>query len=170
MPTCGEHQKELWTLSSKCATFSFLTSHFSSPGRSAMQRWVRRGVLLLTGFILCAGSGCTGVNWEHNQQAGLRKAVNNRQRALVEFVSGFDADTNRMHSEVFSDPDVVRLMQRFVAIRLDAGMNKRFAEQLGVSQTPAFFVVRPDMTVSGSYQGTMKADQFRLFLIRNSLN
>ena len=115
-------------------------------------------------------SGCTGVNWEHDQQAGLHKAYERSQRAMIEFVSGFDADANRMDSQVFSDPDVVRLMQRFVAIRLDAGANKQFAEQCGITQTPAFVVVRPDMTISGSYQGTMKPDQFRLFLIRNSLN
>lgn len=129
-----------------------------------------RAVAALAFALLGLSSGCTGVNWERDQQAGLRKAVDNRQRAMIAFVSHLDEATGKMDSEVFSDPDVVRLMQRFVAIRLDIASNQSLAEQFGVKQVPAFVVVRPDLTVSGIHQGTMKAEQFRLFLIRNSLN
>lgn len=149
---------------------SVLNSRFAIPQRRIGCLGLKRAAMLLLLAATAASSGCVGVNWELSQQAGLRKAVQNNQRAMIEFVSGFDAETGRMHDEVFTDPDVIRLMQRFVAIRLDAGLNKQFAEQLGVTQTPAFFVVRPDMTISGSYQGIMKKEQFRLFLIRNTLN
>jgi hypothetical protein len=150
--------------------FPILNSQFSILHARSACGLARIAALILVSALAAACTGCLGVNWELSQQAGLRKAAQNNQRAMIEFVSTFDSATSRMHDEVFSDPDVLRLMQRYVAIRLDAGLNKQFAEQLGVTQTPAFFVVRPDMTVSGSYQGVMKKDQFRLFLIRNSLN
>lgn len=120
--------------------------------------------------LLTLASGCTSIDWHLDQQAGLRKAVDNRQRAVIEFVGTFDDATRKMDSDVFSDPDVVRLMRNFVAIRLDAATHKDLVEKFGVQATPAFVVVRPDLTVSGMQQGYMKADQFRLFLIRNSLN
>ena len=130
----------------------------------------RRSIAVLLAAVLTGlAAGCGGVNWERDQQTGFRKAVQNGQRALIEFVSGWDEGANQMDDKVFSDPDVVRLMQRFVAIRLDAGFNRQLAERYGVQQTPAFVVIRPDLTVAGMYQGTMKAEQFRAFLIRNSL-
>jgi len=152
------------------SVFSLLTSHFSLPTLRAGQRLRGCAAVALASALLGLGSGCTGVNWEHDQEAGLRKAAKNRQRAVIEFVSGFDEATSKMDKEVFADPDVVRLMQRFVPIRLDVGMDPKLAEQFGVKQTPWFVVVRPDMTVSGTSQAIMKPDQFRLFLIRNSLN
>ena len=150
--------------------FSLLTSHSSFPTMRARQHVRGYAAVALASALFGLGSGCTGVNWERDQEAGLRKAAQNRQRAVIEFVSGFSEATSQMDKDVFSDPDVVRLMQRFVAIRLDVGMNPKLAEQFGVKQTPWFVVVRPDMTVSGTSQAIMKADQFRLFLIRNSLN
>ena len=161
MPRREHHRKRVSRRSAVRPIFSLLSSHFSLR---------RHGVPFLALAALATSSGCTGVYWERDQQAGLRKAVDNDQRAVIEFVSGFDSATRKMDSEVFSDPDVVKLMRRFVAIRLEAGTHKKLAEQCGVTSTPAFVVVRPDMSVSGAYQGTMKADQFRLFLIRNSLN
>jgi len=115
-------------------------------------------------------AGCGPVNWEYDQQKGLQKAVQARQRAVIEFVSGLDQGANQMDDEVFSDVEVQKLMQRFVPIRLDVGMNRQLAEQFGVQKTPTFVVVRPDLTVAGSCLGPMPADQFRRFLIRNSLN
>jgi thiol:disulfide interchange protein len=131
----------------------------------------RRGIVLLFACTFAAvAGGCSGINWERDQQAGLQKAVQSRQRAVIEFVAAFDEGANQMDSEVFSDPDVVKLMRRFVAIRLDWGSNKQFADQFGVQGTPAFVVVRPDLSVAGQYEGTMRSRQFQLFLIRNSLN
>ncbi len=130
----------------------------------------RRMALVVAVLFGGLAAGCGPINWEYDHQVGLQKAVQNRQRALIEFVSGFDQGANQMDSEVFSDPDVQHLMRRFVPIRLDLGMNRELAQQFGVEKTPAFVVVRPDLSVAGATQGTMAADEFRRFLIRNSLN
>lgn len=61
-------------------------------------------------------------------------------------------------------------MERFVAIRMDAVMDKTLADQLGVTTVPTFFVLRPDMTVAGSAAGVMTVDQFRGFLIKHSFD
>jgi hypothetical protein len=168
MPAYEKHEHQAPHTSFHRPVFSFLTSHF--PLHDGRTQSLRSGMVMMAIALGGLVSGCTGVNWERDQQTGLRKAVKNTQRAMIEFVGGFDEETSRMDREVFSDPEVVRLMQRFVAIRLNAASNKQLAEQFGVNQTPAFVVVRPDLTVSGMHQGTLKADQFRMFLIRNSLN
>jgi hypothetical protein len=122
--------------------------------------------------LAAAAGGCGGgaVKWERDQQTGLQRAVQYRQRAVIEFVSGLDEEANRMDKEVFTDPDVTKLMQRFVAIRLDRGSNRTFADQFGIQTTPAFVVLRPDLSVAGEHEGAMTSRQFQMFLIKSSLN
>ena len=137
-----------------------------------MFRYHRHRGLLVALLCLLGGlpGGCAWVHWEFDHQAGLRKAVKNRQRALILFTRGFDTGANQMDREVFSDPDVQHLMRYFVPIRVDAGLNPRLVEQFGVKGTPAFVVVRPDLTVAAVQEGKMTAEQFRHFLIKNSLH
>lgn len=125
------------------------------------------GLACMLGGLL---AGCGDIAWERDHQAGLRRAVQSRKRALIEFTAGFDEGASKMDGEVFTNPDVQDLMKQFVPIRLDANMNRSLAEQFGIQKTPAFVVIRPDMSVADVYQGTMEADKFRLFLIKNSLN
>jgi hypothetical protein len=115
-------------------------------------------------------AGCGPIDWVHNERRGMDEAVRTGRRAIIEFVSTFDDEARQMDRDVFSDPEVVELMRRFVAVRLELGSNRQLAEECGVEQTPAFVIVRPDMTVAGMHQGTMQAQQFRAFLIGNSLN
>lgn len=131
----------------------------------------RGGLCLgLACLLVASAAGCGGINWERDYQAGIQKAARNRKRALIEFTTMFGEGVSQMDSEVFSDPDVQEMMQKFVPIRLDIGLNRRLAERFGVQKTPAFVIVRPDMTVAGMHQGTLKADEFRHFLIKSYLN
>lgn len=131
---------------------------------------VRRISLGLACVLSALLAGCGPINWEHDPQTGLRQALQNRQRALIEFTTGIDEGASQMDSEVFSDPDVQNLMKKFVAIRVDTNLHQSLVEHFSIQKTPAFVVVRPDLTVADIHQGTMDADKFRLFLIKNSLN
>ena len=119
--------------------------------------------------ILPTLSGCSSVAWERNYQAGLQQAVQQRRRALIQFMSAWNAETHEME-EVFADPKVQHLIANFVPIRVDAVMDKTLADQYGVQALPTFFVVRPDLTVAGTAVGRMDADRFRMFLIKHTFD
>jgi len=111
-------------------------------------------------------AGCGSVHWEHNYQKGVTRAAQLRKRSLIQFYSPLDADCLAMDREVFSNPDVQKALNEFVAIRLDYMLNKRLADDLNVQVLPSFFVLRPDGRIMGSYSGRMDEQKFRIFLLK----
>jgi thiol:disulfide interchange protein len=122
--------------------------------------------LMLPVCVILPG-GCSPIQWERSYEQGLEQARQQRRRALVHVHSAMSHSSRQMDSEVFTDPEVQRLMANFVAIRLDQVLDRRIVEQLGVQVVPSFFVVRPDMSISASHAGKLDAEKFRVFLIRN---
>ncbi|GMV97912.1 MAG: thioredoxin family protein [Phycisphaerae bacterium] len=125
-------------------------------------RWV------IAGLAVCA-AGCSPIQWETSAARGLELAAQTRSRALIEFVSTFDRAAARMDEEVFADKNVQTLMREFVPIRLNVALNRKMVEQYGIRGTPTFVVLRPDQSVAGIFEGTMTAEQFRIFLIKHRL-
>lgn len=127
----------------------------------------------LLGLTAVAGllAGCSPIKWQRDYAAGISQATQTNRRALVQFYSHMNMDAQVMDNEVFSDPSIQRLIaDHFVAIRVDDLLNRDLSRQFNVQVLPAFFVIRPDMTVAGSSAGKMDKDKFRLFLIKNAFN
>ena len=129
--------------------------------------------VVIGGMILAACElivGCGPIQWETSYDKGMRQAMDQRRRVLVEFVSRVSPDCADMDMSVFSDADVQKLMQKFVAIRLDTVFDKELAKYFNVQATPSFFVIRPDGQIVGSHSGKLDAEKFRIFLIKSSYN
>ena len=132
-----------------------------------LARVVIGGVILATCEMVV---GCGPIQWETSYDKGMRRAMDQRRRVLVEFVSRMSPDCADMDMNVFSEADVQKLMQKFVAIRLDTVFDKELAKYFNVQATPAFFVIRPDGQVVASHSGKLEAEKFRIFLIKSSYN
>ncbi len=120
-------------------------------------------------IALPALAGCSPITWERDYQKGLQKAVQERRRALIEFMSLWNPESREME-DVFAEPEIQRLMEHYVPIKVDTVMNKTLADQYGVQTLPAFFIIRPDLTVAGGAAGKMDLDRFRVFLIKHSFD
>ncbi|NLX13447.1 MAG: thioredoxin family protein [Phycisphaerales bacterium] len=126
------------------------------------------GILLVVAF--CAG--CSDINWERDYDKGMQRAIQQQRRVLLQFYSPMCSDCRRMDDEVLSDPDVQRVLARYLPIRVDMMFNRRLAEQMNVVLTPTFVVMRPErtgMNVIASRSGFSDKEEFRLFLIKNAL-
>lgn len=123
---------------------------------------------LLACVLLCGG--CGGVAWEHGWENGLRRAAETGRRAVVQFYLVSDADCRKMDAEVFNDPQVQRLLERFVPVRLDAWVHRSLMNQYDLKDVPGFVVLRPDGELAGSTTGPLDAERFRSFLIKHSFN
>jgi len=114
-------------------------------------------------------AGCSSVRWGYDFEEGMRKAAQERRRAIVQFYS-LNRACHEMDREVFTEAEVQERMQEFVPIRLDYHLNRRLAEQFGVQVVPSFIVFRPDGQPAGSHAGKMDADKFKFFLITYRYN
>jgi len=110
--------------------------------------------------------GCGPVRWESSLDAGLSKAANERRPALVMFSSVASPDCMEMDRDVFEDPDVQKVLQSFVPVRLEYVLHGKLAKELGVQTVPTFVVYRPDRTVAGVHEGRMDVRSFTVFLIK----
>ena len=135
----------------------------------------RNPIRLSTGAIvllMALAGGCSQVKWEHSLDDGLQRASVTGRRALIEFYSPFNNQCQQMENEVFSDPEVQKIMGRYVIIRVNRALNKKAAENFNVVVLPTYVVLRPGpngMEVVGQRVGLMDKETFRLFLIKNSL-
>lgn len=122
----------------------------------------------LLGTVLAGG--CSPVQWQYSYEKGMRQALQQRRRVLVQFASTVSMDCQEMDAKVFSNSEVQQLMQKFVAVRLDTVLHQDLVKQFNVQTVPTFFVIRPDGQIVGSHVGTMDAEKFRMFLIKYSYN
>lgn len=124
----------------------------------------KMGLVVLTALA----AGCSPVRWERDYEAGVQRATQLNRRALVQFHSHLSQACREMDEQAFADPDVQKIMQHFVCIRVDDMVDRKLSEQFGVQVLPSFFVIRPDMTLSpGSQTGKLDAERFRAFLIKH---
>jgi len=130
------------------------------------KRWVL-AVVVAGGALV---TGCAGIHWEPTYSGALRKAAEQRKRMLLAFLSPADIDCLEMERKVFSDEGIRKLMDKFIAVRLDPLLHRSLARQLNVETVPAFFVFRPDHVLVGSYQGKMDVEKFQVFLIKHMYN
>jgi thioredoxin-related protein len=122
--------------------------------------------VLAPGILAVALVGCGPTRWEMTLERGLTRAAKEQRPALVMFASAMSADCIAMDRDVFPDPQVQKAMETFVPVRLDFLMNRKLAEQLGVTTVPTFLVFRPDRSVAGMAEGKMDVARFGVFLIK----
>lgn len=133
--------------------------------------FVRR-VLCLVPFLAACCAGCGDINWERDYDKGIQRALHQQRRVLVQFYSPMCPDCRKMEKEVLSDPDVQRVIARYLPIRVDIMFNRKLAEQMNVVLTPTFVVMRPEMSgmnIVATRSGYSEKEEFRLFLIKNAL-
>lgn len=135
------------------------------------RKFVRRFWCVVPLMVACC-AGCSDIKWERDYERGMQRAMHQQRRVLLQFYSPMCADCRRMDNEVLSDPDVQRVVARYLPIRVDVMFNRRLAEQMNVVLTPTFVVMRPEMAgmnVVATRSGFIDKEEFRLFLIKHAL-
>jgi len=129
-----------------------------------------RNIILLLGGLVIPLAGCNSIKWEHDLKKGLQRAGALRKRVLLQFHSAFNTDCVEMDREVFTDSEVHRAMDHFIAVRVDYLLNQKMADELDVKVVPTFFVLRQDGVIVGTKAGKMNKDKFRVFLMMHRSN
>ena len=136
---------------------------------TAKSRLIRCVVIVIGGLIPLL-AGCSTVNWEHDYKVGVRRAGQLRKRVLLQFHSNVNSHCMEMDREVFTNPEVQKLMGEYVAVRLDYLLNKKLADDIDIQIVPTFLVLRHDGVIVGSHKGKMDETEFKYFLIKHRYN
>jgi hypothetical protein len=123
-------------------------------------------------FIVLAATcpGCSDVIWRPDMDGAKRDAANDGRVVLVYYASQMNRNSVQMDTTVFRDPAVIDAMSGTIPVRVDALFYKGWAEELGITEIPAFAVYGPDGSLIGLRQGLMNEAQFRAFVIGSKLS
>ncbi|MCP4589708.1 MAG: hypothetical protein GY842_03095 [bacterium] len=129
------------------------------------------GVVSVTlASLLATTAGCSRVVWQPALQDPARVAQREGKLVLVYHWQALNEDCARMDRTVFRTREVCEQLKGIVPIRLDATLQRRQAEELGLSVVPAFVVISPTGEIVRYGHGPMDADRFIAFVVMARLS
>jgi hypothetical protein len=102
-------------------------------------------------FALAATSGCHDYRWQADHQRAEARAREQDRHLFIFYKHWLSSESNRMHGEVLTDPQVGALFQDTVNVLLEKDSSpefSRYMSRFGVLSAPAFVILAPD----GSHQ------------------
>ncbi len=110
-------------------------------------------------LLVAGGSAGKGVRWERNTESAFRTARRADKPLMVDFYARWCGWCKRLDQTTYVDPDVVRLAESFVAVKVNTEGGPReveLAERYQVTSLPTVAFLSPDgrmlLRVDG-YQG-----------------
>lgn len=119
------------------------------------------GAITILLFCLVLATGCSEVRWRPDLGGAMRLAAERNQMVLVAYWSALNPDCQRMEREVFTNPAVREALRGAIPVRLDALLNRRFAETYGLRTVPSFIIFAPDGRILRTAEGYADEGRFR---------
>jgi thioredoxin-related protein len=120
-------------------------------------------VLLLGSGVLGAVSevGAGGeIAWVPDFASAHRMALQQHRPLLLSFYTPGCLWCAKLNAETFSDPDVVKLSNSFVCVRLDSDFNGALCTRYGVLQHPTTLLLSPAGRVFARVPGYLSPERF----------
>ena len=147
-------------------------SSSATPGRDTTDEvsWRRsRWTLIVIGIVWVAVLARSNfsdpvlVGWADDYAEAISTSAITGRSALLYFTSGGCPNCRKM-DRVFADPEVVRSVQGFVPVRIDAWQERELANRFNVIGVPAYVVVDSGGRMIAHDIGYKPAHEFTRFL------
>ena len=120
--------------------------------------------LLLGPALAVAAEDAPAITWLSHEE-GITTAERSGRMMLIDFSAEWCHFCKKMDEEVFTDPEVIRLINaHFTPIRVDTDKEKMLARLYGIEAMPTFWFLESDATRLSPLQGYVKADRFSAVL------
>ena len=130
--------------------------------------WRNAGYKLLWAIILLPGLvGCQDYRWIFDDFRVAEQMANDQHRDLFIFYKWWlSQESNRMHSEVLTDPKVFQQLKNTVNLVMERDSTtggSHYISKYGITSAPAFVLARPNGTFK-TCTGFMPKERFIEFL------
>jgi thioredoxin-related protein len=140
-----------------------------------MQKQSRISLVLL--IILCSVSITLAENqqkqesvtaknpkWSVSYQDSLEKAQLEKKPVLIKFEASWCVWCEKMEKEVFTEPDIIKELDKFVCVKIDVDKQENIAKAYKIKSLPRTIVINTNNEIVGDWLGFHEAPVFSKLL------
>lgn len=128
---------------------------------------------LVLAFVLCFLGSATAapspeptIRWEKTYTSAVSQAKKTRKPLLIEFYADWCGPCKKMESTTLKNREVLKVVRRFVAVRVNLDKARDLARRFNVTSIPHALIMWPNGKIVREAVGYQEAPDFRLFLLQ----
>lgn len=120
--------------------------------------------LLIATSATAQERGLREIEWQTDYHAGLELAAEQNKPVLIDFYADWCGPCKMMDAQVYSDPQVVLALDKFIMIKVDTDRDQKTAFAYGISSIPRTVVLNIHGEMVGDIVGFMDSERFLVFV------
>jgi len=116
-----------------------------------------------------AASFVPSIPWLSNYETALEQSRRSGRPVLVKVSATWCGACKQMNSETFTNAGVIRdISTAFIPVEIDADVDRKLIEQMGVRSLPSLLVIMPDLRIVERLEGFQTPQQLSASLLRHT--
>lgn len=84
------------------------------------------------------------IKWLTNLSEGLKAAQDTKKPLMVDFYADWCGWCKKLDKDVYPNPEVLKLAEKFICVKVDTDANKADADKYQISSLPTIVFLKPD--------------------------
>lgn len=101
-------------------------------------------IALVAAFVFGIASSAQAVEWEPDLQVAMLKAKAGNKPVMVDFYTEWCAWCKKLDKEVYTDPEINKLAEHFISVKVDCGKDKTATAKYGLRGYPTIIFFDPE--------------------------
>ncbi len=98
--------------------------------------------------------------WSTSYQESLEQAKATKQPVLIKFEASWCVWCEKMENEVFTDPEVIKELEKFVCVKIDVDKQENIAKAYKIKSLPRTIIINTYDEIVGDWLGYHEASVF----------
>ena len=119
-----------------------------------------RTASVISALALAACAGAAGLPWAKSYASAVASAKSAKKVVMVDFTASWCTNCHKLDRTTYVDPQVVSLLSRSVAVKVDTDKEPAVAKKFKVSALPVILFIGSNGRELGRINGYVDAKQF----------